>query len=64
MENKKKLTLEQVEKARLMVAQQEHKIQISQNRKAHLEKKQTSNELITYAIWVAQSRAFPKKQIP
>ena len=39
MENKKKTTLEQLEEARLKVAQQEHKIQILQNRKKHLEKK-------------------------
>ena len=38
-ENKKKTTLEQLEEARLKVAQQEHKIQILQNRKKHLEKK-------------------------
>lgn len=39
MENKKKTTLEQLEEARLKVAQQEYKIQILQNRKKHLEKK-------------------------
>lgn len=39
MENKKKTTLEQLEEARLKVAQQEHQIQILQNRKKHLEKK-------------------------
>lgn len=39
MENKKKTTLEQLEEARLKVAQQEYKIQILQNMKKHLEKK-------------------------
>lgn len=39
MENKKKITLERLEEARMKVAQLEHKVQILQNRKKHLEKK-------------------------
>ena len=44
MENKK-TTLEQLEAARLKTQQYEHKIQLLQNRKKHLEKK------AVYAGW-------------
>lgn len=55
--------LEELEVAQLRKQQYEHKIQLLENRKQHLEKKLTASVPTISAIWVVQSKVSPKEQI-
>ncbi|MDO4284318.1 MAG: hypothetical protein Q4C60_03190 [Eubacteriales bacterium] len=61
METKESI-LEELEAAQLKVQQYQHKIQLLENRKQHLEKK-ADRRRTHHLCNMGRSRAFPRKQV-